>query len=64
MLLKAAEEFNIDLAESFMVGDGENDIIAGKNAGCHTVLLGSEEYGQEYTCRLLEDFVSSVLHLS
>ena len=34
MLLKAAHDFNIDLSESWMVGDGENDILAGKNAGC------------------------------
>lgn len=34
MLLKAANDFNIDLSESWMVGDGENDILAGKNAGC------------------------------
>ena len=29
MLLKAAEYFNIDLSQSYMVGDGENDIKAG-----------------------------------
>lgn len=29
MLLKAAEDFNIDLSQSYMVGDGENDIKAG-----------------------------------
>ena len=49
MLLKAAEEFNIDLNKSYMVGDGENDIIAGKNAGCKTALIrkAEEDYGQE-----------------
>lgn len=36
MLLKAAKDFNIDLSESWMIGDGENDIFAGKNAGCKT----------------------------
>ena len=29
MLLKAAEELNIDLSRSWMVGDGENDILEG-----------------------------------
>lgn len=43
MLLKAAEDFNIDLSKSWMIGDSENDIIAGKNAGCNTILV-SEEY--------------------
>jgi D,D-heptose 1,7-bisphosphate phosphatase len=37
MLFEAAEAFNIDLAQSFMIGDSERDILAGKNAGCYTV---------------------------
>lgn len=39
MLLRAAQDFNIDFSESWMIGDGENDIKAGKNAGCKTALL-------------------------
>ncbi len=34
MLLKAAEDFNIYLGSSYMVGDGDNDVQAGINAGC------------------------------
>ncbi len=37
MLLQAAEDFNIDLLSSFMIGDNERDIIAGKAAGCKTI---------------------------
>ncbi len=37
MFVRAANEFNIDLRESYMIGDSERDIIAGKNAGCTTV---------------------------
>jgi histidinol-phosphate phosphatase family protein len=37
MLLKAAVNFNIDLKNSFIIGDTERDILAGKNAGCITV---------------------------
>lgn len=40
MLIKAAKEFNIDLTKSWMVGDSDSDIMAGKNAGCSTVLIG------------------------
>ena len=36
MLLKAAEDFNIDLAQSYMIGDGEHDRGAGEAAGCKT----------------------------
>ena len=49
MLLKAAKDFNIDLAASWMIGDGENDIEAGKAAGCKTSLVGRGEYGQDMT---------------
>lgn len=37
MLLQAAEDFNIDLNKSFIIGDHERDIIAGKNVGCTTI---------------------------
>lgn len=36
MLLQAADDYHIDLAVSWMVGDQKTDIQAGKNAGCHT----------------------------
>ena len=36
MLFRAATDFNIDLSQSWMTGDGENDILAGENAGCKT----------------------------
>lgn len=49
MLVKAAEDFNIDLSQSWMVGDGENDIKAGIAAGCHTALIGNADFGQELT---------------
>ena len=42
MLLQAAKDFNINLSESWMVGDGENDVIAGLAAGCKAFQLGKE----------------------
>ena len=47
LLLKAAEDFNIDLQSSWMIGDGENDILAGENAGCKTALLINENLLEE-----------------
>jgi len=41
MLLHAAEEHNLSLAESFMIGDRWRDIDAGKAAGCKTVWIRS-----------------------
>jgi D-glycero-D-manno-heptose 1,7-bisphosphate phosphatase len=39
LLLKAAAELNIDLSQSWMIGDILNDVEAGKRAGCKTVLI-------------------------
>lgn len=61
MLLNAARDFNIDLSQSWMIGDGENDIKAGQNAGCKTALIGSEFYGQTVTVSSLKDFVEQYL---
>lgn len=57
MLLEAANDFNIDLVQSWMVGDGENDIKAGKAAGCKTVLIGSDNYLQDVSVSSLEEFI-------
>lgn len=57
MLLKAAKDLNIDLQQSWMVGDGKNDIEAGKDAGCRTALIGEEAFGQDVTVRSLQDFL-------
>jgi len=56
MLLQAAQEHNIDLANSWMVGDSENDILAGKAAGCRTALIGEGDYGQNLTVPSLAAF--------
>jgi D-glycero-D-manno-heptose 1,7-bisphosphate phosphatase len=41
MLLQAAKEHDIDLKESWFVGDGVNDVKAGYSAGTKTILLGN-----------------------
>lgn len=41
MLIKAAEEMDIDLKNSWMVGDSYRDIAAGKKVGCKTILINS-----------------------
>lgn len=43
LLLQLARKHKIDLAQSFMVGDREVDIQAGKAAGAVTILVGQEE---------------------
>lgn len=41
MILKAAEDMGLDVAQSWMVGDSARDVQAGNTAGCRTILLGS-----------------------
>lgn len=62
LILEAAGKFNIDLKESWMIGDGENDIKAGKAAGCRTALIGNDEFGQTLTAKSLLDFVNNYLN--
>ncbi len=61
MLLQAAEDYNIDLSASWMVGDGENDVFAGKAAGCNTVLIG-EKCDNQLTAASLLDAVNIILN--
>jgi D-glycero-D-manno-heptose 1,7-bisphosphate phosphatase len=39
MLLQAAREWNINLNESWMIGDILHDVEAGNSAGCKTILI-------------------------
>jgi D-glycero-D-manno-heptose 1,7-bisphosphate phosphatase len=39
MLLEAARIHRLDLSASWMIGDSEHDVDAGRNAGCRTVRL-------------------------
>ena len=61
LLLQAAKDFNIDLSQSWMIGDSENDVLAGKNAGCKTALIGEIDYGQNLQVTSLLDFVKEIL---
>lgn len=58
MLIKAAKDYNIDLNESWMIGDGLNDIEAGKAAGCKSLLLKGNT--QQYDYENLYDAVRSI----
>lgn len=59
MLLKAAAEHGLDLAASWMIGDKELDLQAGRSAGCRTALVLTG-YGRE-TDPSLADLVAQDL---
>ena len=68
MLLKAAIDYNIDLSQSYMIGDGENDIKAGLAAGCKAILVNgdgtdakTEDFGQADTLASVLEFVEKYL---
>ena len=54
LLLQAAEKYNIDLAESWMIGDQPLDVQAGQRAGCQGVLLSETESILEAAKNILE----------
>lgn len=39
MLLQAAQEMDLDLTGSYLVGDAASDVQAGQQVGCHTILV-------------------------
>ncbi len=41
MLLDAARDLGLDLRRSVMIGDGLYDVLAGKRAGCRTILVAN-----------------------
>ncbi len=49
MLLSAAHDHNIDLSNSWMIGDTDSDIEAGKHAGCRTIKITNDATGAAST---------------
>ncbi|MBB6216267.1 D-glycero-D-manno-heptose 1,7-bisphosphate phosphatase [Anaerosolibacter carboniphilus] len=49
MILNLARDHHIDLKSSFMVGDRDFDIEAGRRAGCKTIKLGTPYANADYT---------------
>ena len=60
MLLKAAVDYNIDLSQSWMIGDSQNDILAGQSAGCRTALIGNKRFEQDITAESLLHAVTKI----
>lgn len=47
--------------ERKMRSGSEQGLCMGKNAGCKTVLIGNQDYQQDYTVSSLKEFVDRVL---
>ena len=65
MLLRAAQEHQIDLGASWMVGDAESDMAAGRRAGCHTLriaeTLPTDQTGANCFAKTLFDASGKIL---
>ena len=69
MLLRAARELNIDLAQSWMVGDRWRDVDCGHAAGCRTIFIHcgyAEELRQkpDFSARNLAEAADIILRES
>ena len=61
MLQDAAEQFNINLSQSWMIGDGTSDIQTGINAGTHTALVRTGDCGKDGKYNVTSDLVADDL---
>jgi histidinol-phosphate phosphatase family protein len=43
LILRAASDYNIDLRKSWMIGDSDSDLKAGKDAGCKTLKVTTKK---------------------
>ena len=60
MLFRAKKDLNIDLENSWMIGDSQRDIDAGKNANCRTISI-KKDLGADYITQDLKDAVNYIL---
>lgn len=64
LIRELAERWNVELARSYLVGDGWRDIAAGRAAGCRTVLLQqryNEDVAADHAARDLSAAVEWIL---
>jgi|GEM_PF-34382 len=62
MLRRAARKHGVDLSASWMVGDIEADVEAGRRSGARTILVGPET-SQTPPDRRVENFAGAVRHI-
>jgi histidinol-phosphate phosphatase family protein len=62
LLLTAAREHKIDLKQSWMIGDSEIDVEAGRNAGCKTVRIVNGDAGGSCEPDLFAETLLDAVH--
>ena len=60
MIDQALKDFEIDLKNSFVIGDESKDIELGKLVGCRTISVGKESFGADLHCKNLKVAVRGI----
>lgn len=60
-LKRAEAELNVDLSQSFVIGDMSSDVQLGKNGGCRTILVKTGRGGDDGICEAKADYEASSL---
>jgi len=61
LFLQAQKDFNIDLEQSYAIGDKTSDILAGQRAGCTTILVKTGYGGKDKLFNIKPDIISKNL---
>ena len=64
MILKAQKDHNINLKESFLIGDKESDIIAGIRAGITNIFHVKTGHGEREGQELIRNLENNLLDLN
>ena len=64
MLLSAARLHGIDLRASWMIGDSDNDVEAGRNAGCKTARVIATDVTSSERARISEAPITADINAS
>jgi D-glycero-D-manno-heptose 1,7-bisphosphate phosphatase len=62
MLLEAAQVHDIDLGTSWMIGDSDIDVAAGRNAGCKTARLGASNETANSSANVIAPSLLDAVH--
>lgn len=58
MLLEAARDHSIQMDASWMIGDSEHDVEAGRTAGCHTARIAANEQSTQVRADIMATSLS------
>ena len=61
MFQQAEAIYEIDKNSSYMIGDSESDILAGKKFGIKTIAITIKEFAADYKCNSLFEAVNYIL---